>query len=241
MSEAISTPNIADVPADKASYEAWEKSQAPEAEATAEPELVPTMVDGRMMLGEVELIQLDGFWCDPDTGEVISLAIPTPDFHVTDNDSAEWVLAKIESADSEVARLKALLDNQTKRLMTQIKHQINRGEFMRARFGPELDEFAKANLPKGKKSWLGVHGAIKYRATPEKLDLPKENTEKAVGFLKKTEGCADAIKVTESVLKDSIPKPVIEKLKADPELRAIAGFELIPAGESMTIDTGFKV
>lgn len=220
-------------------YEGVYDAVAPEATPEPEQELVPTMVDGKMMLGEVELIKLGDYWCDPDTGEVISLIVPKPDFQVTDADSAEWVLSKIEFAESEMFRLKTMLEKQVERLNSQIAQYKRHADFMKARFGPELEQFAKANLPKGKKSWLGTHGAIKFRSTNERLDIA--DSEKALGWLKATEGCQDAIKVTESVLKSAIPAPTAEKLKADPELRAIAGFELIPAGESMTIDTGFKV
>jgi hypothetical protein len=50
-------------------------------------------------------------------------------------------------------------------------------------------------------------------------------------------GITQAIKVTESILKSEIPDDKTALLMEDAELRQIAGFELIPAGESVKIET----
>jgi len=179
----------------------------------------------------------EGYLVDPETGEVLGLAsTPTPEFEVTDVDSAEWVLAKIGEADAEILKLQLMLNGSIERMTKRIKAQQRRSDYLRARFEPGLTEVARKNLPKSGKTWNALNGSVAFRATKDRVDVPKENTDQAIGWLKK-KGLNEAIKTTESILKDSIPKEVKEELIADAELRKIAGFELIPGGESVKIET----
>jgi len=170
-------------------------------------------------------------------GEILGIAdLPKPAFEVTDEESAEWVLSKIADAEAEVLKLQAMLSSVAERLQSRMKDQQKRIEWLNARYGADIAEVAKANLPKGKKTWKGVNGQVAFRTTNPRLDIPKENTEKALGWLKDN-GITQAIKVTESILKSEIPDDKTALLMEDAELRQIAGFELIPAGESVKIET----
>jgi hypothetical protein len=170
-------------------------------------------------------------------GEILGIAdLPKPAFEVTDEESAEWVLSKIADAEAEVLKLQVMLNSVAERLQSRMKDQHRRIEWLNARYGADIAEVAKANLPKGKKTWKGVNGQVAFRTTNPRLDIPKENTEKALGWLKDN-GITQAIKVTESILKSEIPDDKTALLMEDAELRQIAGFELIPAGESVKIET----
>jgi len=185
----------------------------------------------------VQPIIEEGYLVDPETGEVLGLAsTPTPEFEVTDEESAEWVLAKIADSEAEVLKLQLMLNSVAERLQSRMKDQTRRIEWLKARYGADIAEVAKANLPKGKKTWKGVNGQVAFRTTNPRLDIPKDSTEKTIGWLKDN-GLNQAVKVTESVLKSEIPDEYTNRLMEDAELRQIAGFELIPGGESVKIET----
>lgn len=185
---------------------------------------------------EEETFVQEGFIVNAE-GEILGIAdLPKPAFEVTDEESAEWVLSKIADAEAEVLKLQAMLNSVAERLQSRMKDQQKRIEWLNARYGADIAEVAKANLPKEKKTWKGVNGQVAFRTTNPRLDIPKENTEKALGWLKDN-GITQAIKVTESILKSEIPDDKTALLMEDAELRTIAGFELIPAGESVKIET----
>ncbi len=58
-------------------------------------------------------IIINGYIIDPETGEVIGHVERKKEFHVTDMDSAEWVLDKLPGLASEVAGLAQAGDHRT--------------------------------------------------------------------------------------------------------------------------------
>ena len=96
---------------------------------------------------------------DPETGEVLAVHTPEPDFVIDTADKVDWVLGKMLALDSEaaaidssaiVAQARAILAN-----AESMKRDLaRRRDALEWRFGPELAQFAKANLGKTK-TWKG--------------------------------------------------------------------------------------
>lgn len=182
------------------------------------------------------LIEIDGYKIDPATGEVVEItALPKPDFRVTDAESADWVLKKICDAESEIARLDMVLASVRERLEADRKAQARRVEYLKAKFGADLEEFAKENLPKGKRTWHGTWGEVAFRSTKPRLDI--EDDAKALAWAKASPLTESAVKVTEKLNKSELPADTVAFLLTDPELASIAGFKVVPASESCSIST----
>lgn len=180
--------------------------------------------------------EYEGYLIDPETGEVLGMAsLPKPEFRVEDAESADWVLKKICDAESEAARIKMVLASVQERLETEIKAQLRRVEYLKYRFGPDLEHFAKENLPKGKKTWKGVWGEVSFRSTKSRLDIVDE--EKAIAWAKSDAALEVAVKVTEKLNKSELPQEVVGRLLDDPESAKVIGFEVIPSSESVSIKT----
>ncbi len=178
----------------------------------------------------VETIEVDGYQINLETGEVLSM--PGKDeFHVTDDKSAEWVLQKMMDAEAEIAKqdakLKAVKDN----LETLKRQYANQRGYLEYRFGEELKMHAKANLQRVKKTWTCLYGKVAFRATKERLKVADEL--RAVAFLEKED--TNAVKVKKSVLISNICGATKKAILEQP---LETGFEIVPAGESITIKTG---
>lgn len=180
----------------------------------------------------VHAVEHDGFWVDPDTGEVLGVVEPKPEFKVDDRSSAEWVLQKLMDAEAEVfaiqAREKAVLDN----LAAQKKRAARKAEWLRARFGPELEQFARKELEgqKGKALTLDF-GKVSFRAVAGKVTLADES--------RAMESFPEAVKVTRSFLISQVPKAKAEMLRDQgPDALLAAGLAWVEPTESVTIQTG---
>lgn len=165
---------------------------------------------------------------DPETGEVVAVHPPEPEFVVDTADKADWVMGKMLALDSEaaaidssaiVAQARAILANAE----SMKKDLTRRRDALEWRFGPELAQFAKANLGKTK-TWKGLYGSVSFRVTPSRLTI--ENESQAVEWARSY--CPEALKVTEKVLVSLVP---------DQDVAPI-GFAIVPAGESVKISTG---
>ncbi len=175
---------------------------------------------------------IDGIIYDSETGECLGTV--KPEFHVTDQASAEWVLEKASALDQDIAGLTARKNALIANMDVMIKEKSNQKAGLLYRFGPELEHFAKENLPKGKKTWTCPFGSVGFRATQAKIEVQDE--ERAMAWAKQF--APEAIKVKESLLKSLIPDDLITKFLDDPTGADAEGFTVVPAGESATIKTG---
>lgn len=133
---------------------------------------------------------------DPETGEVLAVHPPEPEFVIDSRERADWVLGKMLVLDTEIAAI----DNSA--IVQQARAVIANAEKMKAdlarrraalewRFGPELAHFARANLGKTK-TWRGYYGSVSFRATPARLTVC--DLDKAAWWA--LGACPDAARVT---------------------------------------------
>lgn len=177
-------------------------------------------------------VEHEGYWIDPETGEVVGVVEPKPEFRVDSRQAAEWVLQKLMDAEADVfaiqAREKAVLDN----LAAQKKAAARKAEWLRARFGPELEEFARQELAgqKGKTLTLD-YGKVSFRAVAGKVTVADE--------ARAMESFPEAVKVTKSLLISQVPKAQAAMLRDQgPDALLAAGLAWVEPSESVTIQTG---
>lgn len=121
------------------------------------------------MIPAASVVEIDGYLCDEETGEILGLATPTPEFAVTDRASAEWVLDRILRAEADLAAVdhspavihaRAVIENADS-IRAERRRRV---DWLRRRFGAELGEFARRQLAGGKsRTWKSPVGAISLR------------------------------------------------------------------------------
>ncbi len=171
----------------------------------------------------------EGYFSDPISGEVVGMIVPKFEFQVIDAESADWVLEKICDAESEMSRLDMVLAAVKERIETQKKAQENRVKYLKWKFGGELEEFAKNNLPHGKKTWKGTYGEVSFRTVKPRLAYAGESD--AIAWAK--DHCPEAVKVEERFLISLVPAELVAKEMESPA----APFYIEPGSESVTIKT----
>ncbi len=147
------------------------------------------------------------------------------EFHVTDESSASWVVAELLNCDAEEARVKRQAEIEIRRI-------DRKRQFFNARFGPELEHFARTrlravNLTKapGKevKSVKVASGTISFRDIKTTIEILSKDV--AVSWAGKF--CKAAIKLA----------PVHTELKKYFEENGEVpdGCQLVPAREKMNV------
>ncbi len=159
---------------------------------------------------------------DADTGEILGLAGVKEDFTVTDEKSADWVLEKLMDSETNAARLEMKLRAITENLTAQIKAEQNRQKYLRFRFGPSLEHFARQALQGKKiKTLTLTFGKLSLRVL--KGGLRVMDQEKALAWARELgdeEFCGRTVKVVESFqisqLTPEEKAKIIEELEEGP-------------------------
>lgn len=176
-------------------------------------------------------VEQDGFIIDTESGEVLGLA--TQEFHVTDEASADWVLKKLTESEAEIIKLNLMLESVAERLASERKAAERKVEWLKARFGAELEQFAKENLPKGKRTWKGTWGEVSFRTSPARLEVTDEET--AIKWAERN--CPSAVKVSKKFLKSELSTGFMGLASENALFRHESGLNYIPETETMTIKT----
>lgn len=105
----------------------------------------------------------------------------TPEFHITDQKSAEWVLEKIATLKAREALVRA----QSDRLLRQIASDQER---LMGRFGAELEQWARQEIERAggrRKSLVTLFGTLAFRTVPPRLERTPDAADhaRAMGFL----------------------------------------------------------
>lgn len=180
-------------------------------------------------------VVIDGLIIDLESGEIIGQECP--EFRVTDEASAEWVLEKIMNAEADAARDRLKLKAVAERLEASIKASEKRAEWFRARYGNELEEFAKERLEGAKTRTLKLTwGSISFRTV--KGGLRVANPEAALEWAKQF--APEAVKVTEAFQITKLGDDWRNTLTTAtvPEELEKRGFAIVDDTESVSIKTG---
>lgn len=177
---------------------------------------------------------IDGLIINLETGEVVGQE--RPEFQVTDEASAEWVLERIMNAEADAARDRLKLKAVAERLEAAIKASEQRAEWFRNRYGTELEEFARGRLEDAKTKTLKLTwGSISFRTV--KGGLRVSDPEAALAWAKQY--APESVKVSESFQITKLPDTWRENLLVStPDDLAERGFTIAADSESVSIKTG---
>ena len=114
-------------------------------------------------------------------------------FHITDAKSAEWVVGKMTALDEKEKIVKA----QFRAMMKDIE---NDRKFLEWRFGIELPEWTRGNLPRKKKSIKLLTGTVGFRSL--KGGLAVDDKEAIIEWARVN--CPAAIKTIEDISKTGL-------------------------------------
>jgi len=180
---------------------------------------------------ELTTTVIDGVVIDAETGEVLGLE--KPEFQVTDQASAEWVLERIMEAELDAHRQSMKLKALTENVQAAINRANSRAEWLKARFATELEEFARKEVEGAKsKTWASPFGKLSFRTVKGGLRvLDKE----AALVIAQQNGFTNAIKVTEEFQISKLTDAQREMLEARADGHA---FIVKPDEEKFDIKTG---
>lgn len=203
------------------------------------------------------IVMVDGQPTDPDTGERYELPQLAAEATI-DQRHAEWLVEAIYDVEREADAVGAKLATVTEQLQRRQAQLANRAAAMRYVFGPALEQWAKANLPKGKKSVVLTCGTLKFASHGDKVQMVGKGAEaeraaiaavkavapsavqvKQVESLAVTKAEADELFRLRDVLDTAAPehKAAVAELTDEQLLALMAAFKFTPAGETFTVDT----
>jgi phage host-nuclease inhibitor protein Gam len=180
------------------------------------------------------IVEIDGYRIDAETGEVVSIATPKPQFTVSDESAAEWVLERMSVEDAEIGALEARRAALLQNMEAMIGDRKRRLGYLHFRFDNELAEYARQHLAKGKKTWTAPFGSVAFRTKPANVKVTDE--EKALEAARTR--WPEAIKTTEKFLIASLPAAAKAMLLENPDEAPGAGLEVVPEVETISIKTG---
>lgn len=177
----------------------------------------------------------DRWIVNPLTGEILGMVEPdvgrTDDagneapFRVRDRGSAEWVLERIFEAELELEALARRREILLENIAATSRPIVHRIAWLRKRFEPELEEWARRELEGQKTRTIRTpFGTLAFRKRPKKISVRDE--ELAIAWAE--EHRPAAVKVTKKILVSALdPKTIPAEL-----------FELDPGGDSFSLKTG---
>ncbi len=164
---------------------------------------------------------------DADTGEILRPYI-AEGFSVKDQASFDWVLKKILDAETDMNARQMKHNFILEQMKAEMKQARSRVEWLKGRFGPELEAYAlqlieeeQAQRP-GKnvsKTIKSLFGKVSFRTVAGRLKV--KDAEKALAWAKQY--FEPAVKTEETFLISLVPEPVKEELVRtlkDPDLIA---------------------
>jgi hypothetical protein len=158
---------------------------------------------------------IDGMKWDGETGECLGPVDSA--FEIRDEASFEWVMEQVQKLEFEIKRREQIEAN-AKVGVQQAKARL--GSFL-YRFSGELENYARENLPSGKKSLSCQYGKVAFRATKPTWEVVDEDA--AVRWA--ANNCPTAVKTKFSLLKSEIPVT----------LGSVPGLQLNPGGDKVSI------
>lgn len=204
---------------------------------------------GEPAVRETEVV--DGYLIDSRTGEVLEY-VGRPEFHVTDDSAAEWVLERRGEIEADLAAIRARREAILANLDRLEREQAARLKAWDWRFAGELEQFARGRLEGGRKrTWQCPFGSVAIRKTPARwtwADAP-DAKERAVEWAR--ENWTPELIKAQGIVRTKVEEvPVLDKIVGMVETLEKAGsmedvreatfafLSYVPEGEAVTIKTG---
>jgi phage host-nuclease inhibitor protein Gam len=139
--------------------------------------------------------------------EFDDLPYPAPDNQITalTDVDVNRVLRRMAAEEAEIERIEAQANDEIERIRVRrdelIEAHGKRLEYLQIIYGPQIEEYTRTALEGAKKRSLDfIHGTAGFRNAPPSVEI----TDESLALAWAGEHCADAIKVTTSLLKTPI-------------------------------------
>lgn len=175
----------------------------------------------------------DGYIVRESDGEVLGLAGAPETFRVDNPDAADWVLSKIAEEEAEVLALTARLEALHANLNRMRKVHANRVNFLRWKFAPELEAFARSQLTGKSRTLTLPHGSIAIRRVPESFKVG--DLDKTIAYVEGID--PSLVRVTKAVTTKEA-KQAAEFIGES--LEDVPGLVRTPEHETVTVRTGIE-
>jgi hypothetical protein len=179
------------------------------------------------------LVEISGELYDEETGEYAGPASGWISGNETPEELAHLVLRRKMDIEAQLMAERAKLEAITANVQKGIDAIQRKADWLDRQYAEQVAEYAKSQLPRKadgtykSKTWTCPWGSVSFRTTAPKLTVVDETAA-----LQVVQALApEAIKVKQSILVSLIP----DNVKA--QLADFRGFEVTPAGESVTIKT----
>ena len=182
---------------------------------------------------ERETTVIAGHVYDAETGEYIEPA-ERQGFAVTNESEALWLSEKINGFDADIKAIELRKQSIIANCDTQQADIERARSGMLWKYGKQLEDFARANLPHGKKTYTNDYLSVAFRTTRDRVVI--DDQELALAWAKKN--CEEAIKTTEKVMVSLLPSEVVADVSHGHLLHD--GFSIVEGGETVRIETGIE-
>ena len=183
----------------------------------------------------------DGVWIGrTDVG--VLLADPDPNktettrFEINDTKTAEWLLETLSKKDADILALTQRKSAYVENMDSMIKAVQRDRDSLLYCFRNQLEDVARANLPKGSKTFTTPFGKVAFRSVPASVKVADPNE----AYLWAIDNCKDAARIKREVLVSKITPDWEQKFLDDPTLATANGFEIVNEWEKVSVDTGVK-
>lgn len=186
----------------------------------------------------MNLVQIDEYLYDEETGECAGLANPgyLPAVLSTEDDLQHYLRQLLEAEtrlQAEERRYESVLAN-VRKMVQRRRSQV---QWLRRSYESQSGKIAETLLPRKAdgtlrtKTYRCPWGSVSLRETKPSLKIQEKDVALAFAKLE----CPDAVKVEESVLVSRIPDPVKALLMQDRTTAEAYGFHVTDGGNSVTV------
>jgi hypothetical protein len=186
----------------------------------------------------MNLVQIDEYLYDEETGECAGLANPgyLPAVLSTEDDLQHYLRQLLEAEtrlQAEERRYESVLAN----IRKMVQRRRSQVQWLRRTYESQSGKIAETLLPRKAdgtlrtKTYRCPWGSVSLRETKPSLKIQEKDVALAFAKLE----CPGAVKTEESVLVSRIPEPVREMLMNDSTTAEAYGFHITDGGNSVTV------
>lgn len=186
----------------------------------------------------MNLVQIDEYLYDEETGECAGLANPgyLPSVLETEDDLQHY-LRRLMEAESRLQAEEKQYQSVLANVRKMVQRRRSQVEWLRRTYESQSGKIAETLLPRKAdgsfrtKTYRCPWGSVSLRETKPALKIQEKDV--ALAFVKME--CPDAVKVEESVLVSRISEPIKEMLMNDPTVAESFGFHITDGGNSVKV------
>ena len=178
-------------------------------------------------------VEIDGNTYDRETGELLIASGRKSDWVPQDSADFEWLGDRMGEADAEIAAIEERRKFYNENFDAMVRDVKRKKDGLLYKFGRMIEDFARANLPKGKKTWTCPTMSVAFRTNPARVAV--KDDEVALGWARNN--APDAVQILEKFYVSKLPAEVKADLLAHPESAIGTGLEVTAASERTEIKT----